>query len=468
MRRATVMIVVLAILVLTALAGPASTVAARQTDPAAPAGPNVGDPVRVANFDRVELGTITVIGVEDPYEAAFRPPDPGTRLVFVCLFLAQTAADPIYVNVDDFSAVDAAGVVYDTLDPGLAPDDCPSFYGTDWSPGTTDTGGIVFQLPAGADLAQIVFAYADRLQPLVDLRPHRPRFDEPVAIIGGDGSEVATIAVSPPTGPGTPTGDDGYQFFTYPVSITNTGDLPFAVDPRDFYLVDNEGWETSESPRGVAESDPAGPYLQPNETLAPGASAGGLVRFRVRNGVEPVAVVLQHEDDHLVYLADSGTPLVLPVSTSAAIPPSATGTSPTITTPGCEGIVEWIDALLARFEATGDDSALAQVNAAREDDAPRALDPVLVRQAAAEARAMADEQAATATPAVAAEANRLIVDAMRQVAEHLDAVADALAANDQAATDAALAGLQSVDFDAFIAALEALGESCPELEEVPA
>ena len=463
MRRVLNLIMVLAAIALGTLLQATSSGASSQSTPAAGAsrGPFRGDHVRIADSDGTELGTITVPFFTDHIDPN-RPPAPGNRMVFVCLSISLTFGDPLVLGPADFAVLYENGFPYEPDDPGIELDDCPAFFGKEFAPGVTDGGAITFQLPEDADLDQILFEHGDRRQPLIDTRDARPRYGDAVPILAIDGSELATISVSAPADPPTPSNDDGRRYITFPASVTNTGALPFDLNPSHFSMIDTDGFATREAPRGPEQSGPSGPYLQPNPSLAPGETASGLVRFKIRDGADPVAVVFHPDSDRLVYLAESGIPPTPAVSTPAAN--SGTIDASAITpTPGCEGVIEWTESYIARIEAAlSDDSALAQVDAA---ETVPSLEPALIRQAATEARSIADAQSSSDPPPIAADANEALAAEFQRFADHLDALADALQANDQSAIDAALAGIDEFGGDALVTSFEALGDSFPEFEE---
>jgi hypothetical protein len=475
-------IVVLVGLVVAAVAGPGAV--ARQGDPGAggPLGPHVGDRVRVANDDREEIAVLSVIELADPFargEAAN-----GYRAVMADVVFENVGADSTYVEGAEFAAVDADGFVYD-------PDDSAEFYvvgdpaatvyfGGTVEPGETIGVRLVFQLPLYAVLAQIVY---DRSIPLVDLRQDRPGYGDSVPFVLVGGAKGAAITVSTPTDPYVPPepepDEDGIvttfvltdeRYVVFPVAIENTGDHPFSVDPRDFYVADDQGDLTQEQPRGEAENDPAGPFLQSTRALPPGETAAGLIKFLLRDDAVPVAVVyspVEPTGNRLVTVAESGVrpiaPVSQPIDTSVAEAPAEPVEEPPYVTPGCEGVFGW----LQQIGVIMDDATGPGLEALPEDEADiGATDPAVFRQAAADLRAIAAELAWSAPPAAAADYAATVVALYNLMADGMDRIADAVEIGDQAAIEAAYEQIGE-EVEAFLdgefdAAIIDLAEVCPE------
>jgi hypothetical protein len=190
--------------------------------------------------------------------------------------------------------------------------------------------------------------------------------------------------------------------------------------------------------------------------------------------LEELAQGIEPQAGPLVFLSLTFTPLnppptPTPPPVTPVIEPTAEPTAGdrSITpTPGCEGVVEWVEDWVNRLEA------FAAIHGEILDaDAQElgSLDPALLRRAAADLRALAIEQAGSGPPAVAVAANAALVGLFNRLADAIDRVADAVESGDQAAIDAATADLtasiDSLNEDAA-AAFDALVETCPELEAI--
>jgi hypothetical protein len=141
--------------------------------------------------------------------------------------------------------------------------------------------------------------------------PAGPDVGSTISILGTEGTEVATVAVTDLTDPfadydpGSPP-QRGFHFVTVVVTIANTGTRPFEVNPSDVSLVDADGFRYAQGGlyRG---SESAPPDLEYNGELAPGDEATGLIGFQVLNGVEIAEVIYAPDSDRLISLVDRHT-----------------------------------------------------------------------------------------------------------------------------------------------------------------
>jgi hypothetical protein len=467
----------LLVVVLIAVAGPSSRVAARQASPAADdaSGAYASHRVRVSNTDRQEIAAVSAAGLVDPYEDSDEfvdpPLAPGFRYVKIDVVIEYTGTDAdeyagpegYWFNSYDFSAVDANGVGYGAEDDVFERLDDPEAGYAAPEPGQTWGGELLFQVPLDAVLANIMYD----TQTLIDLRQSRPGYGDVVPYVDIDGAELASLTVEAPTDPHVFSGDEFWvltdeRHVAFPATLRNSGDRPFAVDPRDFYVVDTYGVATREQPRGPEQNDPAGPFLQPNAQLAPGETAAGLIRFLLPDDVDPVAIVYapyaEGVPDRWVVVAESGIPPVAPESAPIYTPPAATFT------PGCEGVAEWAK----RFSTALDAVPTPDEEESLPEDLSTA-DPAQLRGAASYARALADAVANTDPPEIARAANDAFVRLFIQAADATDALADAIESGDQARIDAAVADLEALDgsLDSEVGPVfEELAAACPEINEM--
>ncbi|CAA9549720.1 MAG: hypothetical protein AVDCRST_MAG49-1670 [uncultured Thermomicrobiales bacterium] len=460
------LLVPLSFLVAVLAALPAGGGGAQEASPEAVAGPgpHPGERVRLIDRDRNAIGAVSVTELEDPYELYddLYTPQPGRRFVMAYVVYENIDTESAYVSSEEFAVVDADGFVSVPTHIISAEDDRETFYSTEVEPGAVVGGKLTFDIDADAELAQVLY----RAIPVVDFRPDRPAYGDAVSVTA-DGVVVASITVSAPTDPFSPPQDEGSgsvlvggRYVAFPVTIRNLGDEPLAVDPDDFSVIDSLGYAYGEYPRNAAESDPTGPILQPNDRLAPGATASGLIRFHLFDGSDPVAVFYTTDDNRRVSLAEPGFPPP-PAESEPLVVPDGT----VVVTPGCEGVVAWGESLIATFERL--ETELGEAGELPDDLST--ADPATLRQVAAVFRTAAAEQAESNPPEVARAANDAWVRVLSYAADGYEAIADAVESGDRTRIDAVVAEWEEtglVLFEEFESAFTALDTPCPELNEI--
>lgn len=427
-------------------------VRARQEDPAARSvRPTVGERVRIAGAGGVEAAAVSVVRLDDPHDLALA--EPGWRYVLAEVVVEYTGDEVVNAESNTFTILDTDGFVYWADDAFLRRLDGQEGGGI--APGQAWGAELLFAMPVEAELAQVRFG----LTPLVDLRPARVAYGDAVSIVGPDRVPLATVTVGPPTDPYEVPVEVSHiiledeRYVVFPVEVSATGDRPFALDPADFWVVDQEGGMTREMPRGGYQHAPNSPYLQPDDGLAAGATAAGLIQFLLPDGLAPVKVVyspISDESDQFVILAETDEPP--PVATSAPI----WVVTPDAVAPACEGVAEWAEELAGRMVQAG-----GGIPAGVLED-PASSDPAALRQVAAAFDALAVEQGATVVPPAAAEANGAISATFADMAGWLETMAAAVESGDQGEIDAALSGFDQIGagLDPILTDLEA---SCPEI-----
>jgi hypothetical protein len=468
----------------------AATFAATRPGQAAPAGPSLGEPVRIVGLDPagapVEVGTITVNAFEDPYQ--YQPSmelRAGERLVLIDLAVTNSSAQPVDLFDVTPDAVDAEGRLISGNDMLRGESDPrPGFWrGFDRSlgafynpgevaPGETRAGVWLFAVADNVPIAQVLYYPSGSLSeieqavPVLDLRAVPPGYGDRVLVVAADPFSDYTgsleIAAFPPRDLVEPSGAAA-AMDTRPVGVTfwikNTDAKTVTIRPNDFLVLDAEGfpsrWEEVER---TAEEATVDPTLYGAE-LAPGESVTGFLGFRIRAESSVAAVVYHPVTWKMDILGQAG---VVPTD------PLPTPTPPTIVegpdgyvvvTPGCEGVAEWSWALEERLTSADDRVAeeLAEV-----DDITTA-DPAMLREAAAIYRQLADEQAASTPPPAAAAFGDAVVAAYRDLAAALEALAEAIESGDQARVDAAIGAFESIGTDVD-PAFESLAAACPEAD----
>ncbi len=445
----------IAVLVVVGVMAPMASAYARQSDPASAAvGPIVGERVRISDSNGEEAAAVSVARLEDPYELQLA--EPGFRYVLAEVVVEYTGNDVIEAEANNFTILDTQGFTYDAETAFLHRLDGPEDGGE--TPGQAWGTELLFQLPVDAVLAQVRFGEL----PLVDLRPERVTHGDVVSIVGPDRAELANISVGPPSDPYeiplevTGIVLENERYVAYSVEVTATGDRPFVVDPADFWVIDDQGVVTREMPRGEYQSDPNGPWLQPNDGLQPGETASGLIKFLLPDGVTPQTVFyspIRDDVDQFIVLAEPDEP-----------PPAATSepiwvATPDAVTPGCEGVVEWAEELLGRLVQASDG-----VDVEILDD-PASADPASLRQAAATFDTLATEQTASVPPPAAAEANTATANYFSEISDWLEAVASAVESGDQAKIDETVAALAEIGAR-LNAAFADLESTCPEVVDL--
>jgi hypothetical protein len=484
--------------------GPIHTRAAQDGTPAidtpdGPPRPGVGDRVRIVKSDGAELGAVTVIEIEDPYqgEVLYDAPDPDVRLVFVGVTVENTATRGLDFFAHGFFAVGHNGISYEQSIL-IANDPRPTFPDSfvPLEPGASESGFVLFEVPDGIDLAQILydpFIIADTQDELFeedirvvafDRRSIRPGFGDAVQLVGGDGTAIAVASavdlMDPYPGADSRYLPEGSRMVGVTVAfevVSGWADL----EPSLVALVDSDGSVRSPTQYGpivvprteeAEAAQPAFPYF----TLQVGQEAVGFVGFVLPEGIDPVAVAISGDpfgilESHFVYLAEVGAAPTDPLSklTPASGAPQAEPTEATVaTTPDCEDAVAWAEEFAARSEEFLDnlpDDDFDDVGAL--DPAGRAQAAAENRAAAADLRAMADALAASDPPEVARATNDVFVRFFDEAADGADAIADAIESGDQAQIDAV--------FDALMGLAEEVGSifeellaACPELEDIMA
>ncbi len=142
--------------------------------------PLVGTPVPYLNEAGDEIGTVTVVEVIDPFDdfSEFFDVDEGTRYVAleVAVSAAEAAANeenPVQANASDFGLQTTAGFFYRSTfaSRDISSSDTPDLETITVDPGDDVTGLLFYQLPAGADLARLLWQPENgRLLLVADLR----------------------------------------------------------------------------------------------------------------------------------------------------------------------------------------------------------------------------------------------------------------------------------------------------------
>jgi hypothetical protein len=128
----------------------------------------------------------------------------------------------------------------------------------------------------------------------------------PVTVVGPDGAELGRITLeewnplfteyepnSPP--------QHGFHFVLANLTVENTGPRPLPFNPRQFSLLDADGFLVS--PASVNRGQDAAIPDLANQEIAPGASVNGIVAFQALNGVPVTSLLYTPSSDRAVTIA---------------------------------------------------------------------------------------------------------------------------------------------------------------------
>jgi hypothetical protein len=170
-----------------------------------------------------------------------------------------------------------------------------------------------------------------------------------VPYIGSDGAEIGTITVNSVTDQFT--GFDqssapqrGYHYAIAEITVSNTSNRPFEVNPGSFLGVDSDGF-VAQQPY-VTFTDPAVTALEYMDALAPGDSVTGAIPFSLFGDTTIEGILYSPEYDRIVTVLDLRTT------------PVAVGTTVSIlNTSGAESAQVTVNSVAAPFEGYDASSA---------------------------------------------------------------------------------------------------------------
>jgi hypothetical protein len=448
--------------------------------PAGPVGPELGTAVSWFGAEGTEVAKVTVDDLVDPYQDydPNSPPQRGFHFVVISVTIENTGTRPVNVDPSAFAVVDADGFLARSSYLSRSAEDTasnPDLQYAELAAGATVSGVIGFQVLNGVEVERVVFMpEGNSIITLVDRRPARTPLGTTSSIIGTEGTEIAQVSVDElidpyqDYDPSSPP-ERGSHFVVITVTLINTGTRPLPVDPSGFYLIDEQGFIAYQTYlyRADATNPPDFAYGE----LAPGASQTGLIAYQVLNGTDVAAVIYAADYYNQQLIVAEPGPEGWPAPTTR--PTTPTATEPTaepvaISAEDCAALVTWAQAMVARFGQFG--TILAPLSAIETQPNPT-VDPTVVRQAADQLAALAEEQRNSNPPEPGKELNTALADVFQQFADALNKLADAAEANDTASVAAALA-----EFESVAGAFETGGElerlaapltaACPDLENV--
>jgi hypothetical protein len=381
--------------------------------------PLLGSPVSYVGADGVELGTITVTDVLDPFTGfpEGSEPEPGSKYVVLHLTFEGSLEGGFEVLYYRVWARDTAGALWEPGFPAV-PDVYPvgELSSGEIGPGDRVSGYVGYVIPDDVSVDDVFFSPEDgvflRVADL--LASESPAVGTPVTMAETSEGAVGIGTVRaiddpykgfdkdrPPV--------DGARFVMATISFESTGDSPFAVEPQGIVLRDVNGnlWARFDV---TPAKKPKIPVLA-SAGLATGDVKTGRVSFQV-----PANVAL----DGLYY--QSGGRFFQLADLGAGTPPIAAD---------CEGVEAWLTATLARLDRA---TEMSLEDAALDD--PQGLEPHR-----AEYAELAVAQAADPVPATAQPINDLIVSALDAYATALGMIATA----DPESEDIALVIVEAVN-----------------------
>jgi len=306
----------------------ATPVAAQQDRPTGT--PDLGSPVTIIGAEGGEIAQVTLQDLVDPFLEydQYDPPVRGYHYVLLTVSVDNTGSRPLEVDPNDFVVVDADGYVYPHANVTLlAEANVTLLEYQEVAPGEEATGAIAFEVLNDAAMAAIVYRpESNRLISLATFAGQGPALGESVTIVGHDGYEAAQVTVSDMADPfeeydpnSPPRRGSHYALLT--VSVSNTGPRPFESNPRNFYILDSDGFliEPIHIPRDFDQF----PEMEYNSELPQGDEASGTIGFEILSGTTPIAVVYAPSSDRLITVADlsaapSDDDMAIPVATPAA------------------------------------------------------------------------------------------------------------------------------------------------------
>jgi hypothetical protein len=136
-----------------------------------------------------------------------------------------------------------------------------------------------------------------------------PAVGSPVSIIGLEGAEVAQITVTEVENPfedidPSAAPNRSYRYVLVHLVVENTGSRPFLAATNSVSLQDADGFLYLQTFLPRSEEQIAADPDFPNEEIAPGDTASGVIAFEVLESADLVRVVYQPAFDRLIFLAD--------------------------------------------------------------------------------------------------------------------------------------------------------------------
>jgi hypothetical protein len=303
-RRAAAAALVLALVLVPSLA---AEVVAQDT----PGG--VGQPVPYVDGEGVTHGTVTVQDVADPFTGfnPDRPPEPGTRYVLLTVTFEASDEESMDANPHAIYLQGSDGSLWS---PGSVPRPSeakiPDLESQSMSPGDRIRGVVGFTIPADTKSDRVVY-YLDstRIILLADLLGQPgPSLGADVPLTDAAGaSATLTVQLADPFADFDPdrAPEANTRFALATLVFSDTGGLPFAVDPSTIVVRDSDGyvWYRTDVRRVPGAVIPDLTRV----TLAPGDRISGVLGFALPAAAQLVEIDWWLDGGHLVQIADLGS-----------------------------------------------------------------------------------------------------------------------------------------------------------------
>lgn len=277
-----------------------------------PASPATGS-FQLTDETGAPLAEIAVTTVADPFQGVAEgyEASPEGRLVAVTATVTNSGSAAFEVRPDSFGAQDADGYLWRQTSVQLPENPViPVMTQVQIAPGDRITGLLVFELPAQAALATLVYQpESSRVLPVASLGQTdapAPEIGTQVRIADAEAGTEAVVTVVEWQDPfedvaegGEP--EAGSRYLLATIAVENVGTAPLDVSSSDFLLRDSQGylWSTTSVQRA---EDVVVPDMQ-SQTLAPGNRITGAIGFQLETSAQAADVLYQPVSGRLITLA---------------------------------------------------------------------------------------------------------------------------------------------------------------------
>ncbi len=131
-----------------------------------------------------------------------------------------------------------------------------------------------------------------------------------VPYIGSDGAEIGTITVGSITDPfdgydASSAPQRGYHYALAEITVSNTSNRPFEVNPGSFMAIDSDGFVAEQG--YVTFTDASLTQLEYSDALAPGDSATGVIPYSLFGESTIEGIIYTPEYDRVITVLDQRT-----------------------------------------------------------------------------------------------------------------------------------------------------------------
>ena len=280
------------------------------------------EPVPFLDAAGMQLGTITIRDVADPYTEfePTRPPAEGQRYALLTVTFEAQEDQAFPTDPGQIQLQDSAGYLYRPSGVARPADDVvPDLQSQILAPFDRVSGVVGYVLPADAEIVQIVYrGDGSRLMPIA--RPGATgavAVGEPKTFTAPDGTPLGTITireVADPYADFEPTRPpaEGQRFVLLTTAFEAAEDQAMYADPRVVYLKDSNG--TIYRPLQVVR--PAGQLLQDLDIqpLSPSDRISGVIGYQLPADAVLDSIVYGSEGDRFVPVVDVAAPPASPAA----------------------------------------------------------------------------------------------------------------------------------------------------------